>query len=72
VRELASDEELSQYVDDLANQIRGRPRTQGGKRDVDVLSSVLLQQLPQDIQQSITARLKQACQSAGTGATPRK
>jgi hypothetical protein len=42
VRELASDEELYQYVDNLANQIRGRPRTQGGKRNVDVLSSALL------------------------------
>jgi hypothetical protein len=43
VRERASDEELCAYIENLANQIRGRPRTQEGKQAVDVLSSTLLQ-----------------------------
>ena len=49
VNERASDEELCLYLENLANQIRGRPRTQEGKKAVNVLSSTLLQQLPQDI-----------------------
>ena len=48
VNERASDEELCLYLENLANQIRGRPRTQEGKKAVNVLSSNLLQQLPQD------------------------
>jgi hypothetical protein len=55
VGERASDEELSRYLDSLADQIRGRPRAQEGKRAVNVLSSALLQQLPQDTQQSVAA-----------------
>jgi hypothetical protein len=55
VRERASDEELCVYIENLANQIRGRPRTQEGKQAVDVLSSALLLQLPQDTQQTIAA-----------------
>jgi hypothetical protein len=43
------------YIENLANQIRGRPRTQEGKQAVDVLSSALLLQLPQDTQQTIAA-----------------
>jgi hypothetical protein len=55
VRERASDEELCIYIENLANQIRGRPQTHEGKQAVDVLSSALLQQLPQDTQQTIAA-----------------
>jgi hypothetical protein len=43
VNERASDEELCLYLENLANQIRGRPRTQEGKKAVNVLSSTLLQ-----------------------------
>jgi hypothetical protein len=57
VRERASDEELCAYIENLAHQIRGRPRTQESKQAVEVLSSALLQQLPQDTQQSVAARL---------------
>jgi len=55
VGERASDAELSQYLDSLADQIRGRPRAQESRRAVNVLSSALLQQLPQDTQQSVAA-----------------
>ena len=42
VNERASDEELCVYIESLADQIRGRPRTHEGKKAVNVLSSHLL------------------------------
>lgn len=57
IGERANDDELSVYLDNLADQIRGRPRVPESKRAVNVLSSALLKQLPQDTQQSVAARI---------------
>jgi hypothetical protein len=55
VRERASDEELCVFIENLANQIRGRPLTQASKHAVNVLTSQLLEQLPRETKQNITA-----------------
>ena len=57
VKDRASDAELCIYLENLANQIRGRPRAPEAKRSVNLLSSVLLQQLPDDTRLSIATRL---------------
>lgn len=57
IDERANDDELSVYLDNLADKIRGRPRVPESKRAVNVLSSALLKQLPQDTQQSVAARI---------------
>ena len=44
--ERASDEELCQYLETIAQSIRGKEGEKLGKRKVEVLGSNLIEQLP--------------------------